>query len=91
MAHASGQFPALPPSEIKETFVSQAVALLPGLKAAAAKALAEKTKQEEAIQERLKTMGRCPMNFEWMQVAGGYRCAGGAHFVPNSQLGDLLN
>jgi len=54
MAHAGGQFPDLTPTEIKAALVPQAVALLPGLKAAAAAALAEKTKQEEAVQEHLQ-------------------------------------
>lgn len=54
MAHAGGQFPDLSVGEVKAALVPQAVALLPGLKAAAAAALAEKTKQEEAVQEHLQ-------------------------------------
>ena len=58
MAHASAQFPDLSPSETKAALVPQAVELLPGLKAAAAAALAEKTKQEEAVQEHLQVRHR---------------------------------
>ena len=54
MAHAGSQVPDLSPEEVKAALVPQAVAMLPSLKLAAAAALAEKTKQEEAVQEHLQ-------------------------------------
>jgi hypothetical protein len=44
-------------------------------------------KCEAAAQMKLKTMGVCSAGFRWIKQNGGYRCAGGSHFVANSQLG----
>lgn len=47
---------------------------------------AEKARRE-AIQEKLRRLGRCPMSFEWILIGNGrYRCAGGAHTVSESEL-----
>ena len=54
LLHASGQAAELSPSDLRAALVSQAAALLPGLRAAAAAALVAKTKQEEAVQEHLQ-------------------------------------
>jgi hypothetical protein len=43
-------------------------------------------KDKASVQVRIRHMGRCCNNFEWDQVAGGYRCQGGGHFVSNSEL-----
>jgi hypothetical protein len=48
--------------------------------------LAEKKRQEEAVMHRVKMMGKCCMGFEWIKMGGGYRCAGGSHFVSNSMI-----
>ena len=90
MAHAGSQVPDLSPEEAKAALVPQAVAMLPSLKLAAAAALAEKTKQEEAVQEHLQMMGKCPVGFEWLKAEGGYRCAGGSHFVCDGDLAHLF-
>ena len=47
----------------------------------------EKRRRKEAkAQKKLREMGVCPVGFRWIKQAGGYRCAGGAHFVPDSAL-----
>ncbi|KZT74563.1 P-loop containing nucleoside triphosphate hydrolase protein [Daedalea quercina L-15889] len=56
------------------------------LEARRQKALEEKKKEQKA-QEKLRQMGVCPVGFRWIKQAGGYRCAGGAHWVTDSQLG----
>jgi hypothetical protein len=41
---------------------------------------------KEDVQEKLRTMGVCCNGYEWREVVGGYRCAGGAHFVDHDRL-----
>ncbi|KAH8917273.1 P-loop containing nucleoside triphosphate hydrolase protein [Atractiella rhizophila] len=45
--------------------------------------------EEKKARQKLESMGICPAGYVWIKQNGGYRCAGGAHFVPNSQLGEL--
>ncbi|KAI0469628.1 P-loop containing nucleoside triphosphate hydrolase protein [Xylaria cf. heliscus] len=47
----------------------------------------EKMKKEMEAKVKLKRMGVCPMGYEWIPQAGGYRCAGGSHYVTDGQLG----
>ena len=44
-------------------------------------------KMEAQMQKKLTMIGMCPVGFPWMKQAGGYRCAGGSHFVTDAQLG----
>ncbi|KAJ7650277.1 P-loop containing nucleoside triphosphate hydrolase protein [Roridomyces roridus] len=44
-------------------------------------------KKEAKAQEALRSMGVCVAGYRWIKQAGGYRCAGGYHFVSNGQLG----
>ncbi|KAK6193303.1 hypothetical protein LQW54_012604 [Pestalotiopsis sp. IQ-011] len=37
--------------------------------------------EELAKQKALKQRGVCPMGYDWIKQATGYRCAGGSHFV----------
>ncbi|KAK0737339.1 P-loop containing nucleoside triphosphate hydrolase protein [Apiosordaria backusii] len=46
-------------------------------------------RKEEAVKEKLKAMGVCPVGFPWIKQAEGYRCAGGSHFIGNVDLGKL--
>ncbi|KAI1122113.1 P-loop containing nucleoside triphosphate hydrolase protein [Nemania abortiva] len=49
---------------------------------------AEKKKRQEAmVQKKIRDMGICPQGFRWIREGGGYRCAGGAHYLSNYQLG----
>ncbi|KAF7519098.1 hypothetical protein PCG10_010340 [Penicillium crustosum] len=50
-------------------------------------ALAEARRKEQANQMKLKSMGVCVQGFQWIKNGGGYRCAGGAHWVSDAQLG----
>ncbi|KAM3068636.1 hypothetical protein ACMFMG_011160 [Clarireedia jacksonii] len=48
----------------------------------------EKRKKAEAqAQAKLREMGVCVAGFHWIKQSGGYRCAGGSHFVSDGQLG----
>ena len=42
---------------------------------------------ESRAQTKLQQMGRCVAGYQWIKQAGGYRCAGGAHFVGDRELG----
>jgi len=44
-------------------------------------------KKEELAQSRLRQMDVCVAGFRWIKQGGGYRCAGGSHWVDDSQLG----
>jgi ATPase family associated with various cellular activities (AAA) len=43
--------------------------------------------EEENMQRKLRNLGVCSQGFPWIKQVYGYRCAGGAHFVSDSQLG----
>ncbi|KAL6407796.1 NFX1-type zinc finger-containing protein 1 [Ilyonectria robusta] len=53
--------------------------------------LAEEARRKkiEAQKAKLKMAGRCPAGFDWIKQAGGYRCAGGSHWITDSELGNL--
>lgn len=53
----------------------------------AQKELDRKRKEEAQVQRKLQDLGVCPVGFRWIKQAGGYRCAGGSHFVTDTQLG----
>lgn len=46
----------------------------------------ERIRQAEALMERVQMIGRCCMGFAWIKCSGGYRCAGGSHFVSDSMV-----
>ncbi|RMZ71441.1 stage v sporulation k [Pyrenophora seminiperda CCB06] len=54
----------------------------------------ERQRREEArlkevqAQMKLRKLGVCVQGYRWTKQAGGYRCAGGAHFVTDAQLGN---
>ncbi|KAM0134445.1 hypothetical protein ACHAO1_005657 [Botrytis cinerea] len=47
----------------------------------------QRRKKEAQAQTKLRNLGVCVMGYQWIKQAGGYRCAGGSHFVSDSQLG----
>jgi hypothetical protein len=49
-------------------------------------ALVEARRKEQANQEKLRHMGVCVMGYRWIKQSGGYRCAGGSHWVSDAQL-----
>jgi hypothetical protein len=48
--------------------------------------LRKKTAAEQAKLDKAKKIGRCPMDFEWIKIEGGFRCAGGTHFVTDAEI-----
>ena len=49
----------------------------------------ERQLQDEKEKERqaaIKRLGKCPMNFAWLPVLGGYRCAGGSHYLSSAEV-----
>lgn len=46
----------------------------------------ERRKKEELAQIKLRELGVCMAGFKWIKQVGGYRCAGGAHWVDNSRI-----
>lgn len=47
----------------------------------------ERRAKEERAQVKLREMGVCPVGYRWIKQGGGYRCAGGSHWVDDSKLG----
>ena len=45
-----------------------------------------KTDAEKKAQEKIRHLGRCPMDYEWIREEGGWRCAGGSHFLTDAEL-----
>lgn len=46
----------------------------------------ERKRVEQQAQTKLRQMGVCPVGFRWIKQSGGYRCAGGSHWVSDGQL-----
>lgn len=51
---------------------------------------AEERKRKEAlVQAKLLKMGCCPVGYHWIKQGGGYRCAGGSHWMDEASVGAL--
>jgi hypothetical protein len=48
----------------------------------------EQKKQEEWAQKRMAELGRCPANFKWIQVPGGYNCDAGNHWMTDALVAE---
>lgn len=48
--------------------------------------LDEKLRREAREKAKLASMGCCPVGYEWIRQSGGYRCAGGSHWVSDGQM-----
>lgn len=40
----------------------------------------------QQMQAKLHGTGKCPLGYTWLKEKGGWRCAGGSHFVSESDL-----
>jgi hypothetical protein len=49
-------------------------------------AIEEAREKEKQRQMKLRQLGPCPMGYHWIQQSGGYRCAGGSHFLNDAML-----
>ncbi|KAK0390083.1 hypothetical protein NLU13_3656 [Sarocladium strictum] len=50
----------------------------------------KKKREEEAkMREKLDQRGLCPMGFQWIRQAGGWRCAGGSHWISDAHASML--
>ncbi|KAI8627392.1 ATPase [Xylariaceae sp. FL1651] len=46
----------------------------------------ERRKKEAEAKKKLAMQGRCPMGYDWIRQAQGWRCAGGSHFVSEAEF-----
>ena len=46
----------------------------------------EEREEEDYEARRLRTMGPCPMGFQWFRSGNGWRCGGGSHFVDDDPI-----
>ena len=73
-------------ARIRAVLDRQKHALLARMEAIIEQRKKQQSEEEKKIQDKLKRIGRCPMDFEWLKVQGGYRCAGGSHFCTDEQI-----
>ncbi|KAI3396201.1 hypothetical protein diail_339 [Diaporthe ilicicola] len=46
----------------------------------------ERRRKVEEAQKKLKAMGACPVGYAWIKQDGGYRCAGGSHYMSDAAV-----
>ncbi|KAM3545850.1 hypothetical protein ARSEF1564_001314 [Beauveria bassiana] len=46
----------------------------------------ERRQKEAEMKKKLEMEGRCPVGYHWIRQEGGWRCAGGSHFVSEMEL-----
>ncbi|KAK3990815.1 putative AAA family ATPase [Cladorrhinum sp. PSN332] len=47
-------------------------------------------RKEQALREKLMTMGKCPAGFAWIAQDAGYRCGGGSHFMSKGEVEKMM-
>ncbi|KAG6092498.1 hypothetical protein E4U30_005346 [Claviceps sp. LM220 group G6] len=45
----------------------------------------EQRKKEAEMKKKLQMQGRCPVGYDWIRQAEGWRCAGGSHFISDKE------
>ncbi|KAG6170686.1 hypothetical protein E4U11_001972 [Claviceps purpurea] len=50
----------------------------------------ERRKKEAEMKKKLKMQGRCPVGYDWIRQAEGWRCAGGSHFISDKEGCSML-
>jgi hypothetical protein len=55
-------------------------------KEAILQAIEEAREKERKRQLKLKQLGPCPMGYTWIKQTGGYRCAGGSHWLADAMV-----
>lgn len=48
-------------------------------------------RKAEEMKKKLLTMGCCPMGYNWIAQADGYRCGGGSHFMSKGDVERMMN
>ncbi|KAM0354342.1 hypothetical protein ACHAPU_001386 [Fusarium lateritium] len=49
----------------------------------------EERKKIEEQKKKLMTLGMCPVGFQWIKQSGGYRCAGGSHWMSDDMVENM--
>lgn len=49
----------------------------------------ERRRKEQEARKKLETMGVCPVGYPWIKQEGGYRCAGGSHYMAEAAIMNL--
>ena len=71
---------------VKEKLRSQREAVLQKFDMLLEKERQLQDEKEKERQSAIKCLGKCPMNFAWLPVPDGYRCAGGSHYLSSAEV-----
>lgn len=73
-------------SAVRKALLSQCERALTRVRQILKQMAETKTAEEQARQQKLRRLGKCPMQYDWLKVEGGYRCAGGSHFCTDAEV-----